>query len=101
MKNKILSVLLFVLAIATSTWAATATGKLIRIELTTPDKIMVDGKPATLATLSAVVSSLVQDKEHTAVEIKVPEKMDKAKIEEIKAACRKAGISLFSIATKP
>jgi biopolymer transport protein ExbD len=51
--------------------------------------------------LSSVVSSLVQDKEHTAVEIKVSEKTDKAKVEEIKEACRKAGISLFSIATKP
>ncbi len=100
MKNKVFSVL-FVLVIATSTFAATAVGKLIHIELTAPDKILVDGKSATLATLSSVVGGLVQDKEHTAVEIKVPEKADKAKVEEIKEACRKAGISLFSIATKP
>jgi len=100
MKNRIFCAFL-VLAIATSTLAATAVGKLIHIELTAPDKILVDGKPATPATLTAVVGGLVQDKEHTAVEIKAPEKTDKAKIEEIKEACRKAGISLFSIATKP
>ena len=99
MKNKILCAF-FALAIAVSAVAATAVGKLIHIELTAPDKIFVDGKPATTATLTTVVSSLIQDKEHTAVEIKAPEKMDKAKIEEIKEACRKAGISLFSISTK-
>ena len=100
MKNKILSVL-FSLVFASTAIAATATGLLIHIDVASSDKILVEGKSATVATLPAVVGSLITDKEHTVVEIKVPEKMEKAKVEAIKDACRKAGISLFSLSTKP
>ena len=100
MKNKTLSVL-FGLVLATLAFAATTTGLLIHIDVTSPDKILVEGKPATVATLPTVVGSLITDKEHTAVEIKVPERMEKSKVEEIKNACRKAGISLLSISMKP
>jgi biopolymer transport protein ExbD len=100
MKNKIHRVLL-VLALATSALAAAAVSTLIHIDVISPDKIVVEGKAASVATLPAVVGSLVKDKEHTAVEIKVPAKMEQKKVEEIKDACRKAGISLFSISTKP
>jgi biopolymer transport protein ExbD len=100
MKNKIHSVLL-ALVLATGAMAATAAATLIHIDVISADQIVVEGKPASVATLPAVVSSLVKDKEHTAVEIKVSEKMDKAKVEEIKNACRKAGISLFSLTAKP
>ncbi len=100
MKNRILSVLLG-LVFALCAVAATATSLLIHIDVNSTDKILVEGKPATMATLAAVVGSLIKDKEHTAVEIKVPEKMEKAKVEAIKDACRKAGIALFSMSTKP
>jgi biopolymer transport protein ExbD len=100
MKNKILSVM-FGLVLASVAFATAATGLLIHIDVIAPDKILVEGKAATVATLPVVVGSLIKDKEHTAVEIKVPEKMEAAKVEAIKDACRKAGISLFSVATKP
>ena len=100
MKYRILSVLLG-LALATSTLAATAAATLIHIDVISPEKILVEGKAASVATLSVVLGGLVKDKDHTAVEIKVPEKMDKAKVEDIKNACRKVGISLFSLSTKP
>ena len=99
--KKLFHCLLLGLALAVVTFAADAVGKVIHIDVTSTDKMVVEGKPASVANLTAVVSSLVQDREHTAVEIKVPEKMEAAKVEEIKAACRKAGIALFSMATKP
>ena len=100
MKNTILGVLLGLL-LATGALAATAAATLIHIDVISAEKILVEGKSASVATLPAAVGSLIKDKDHTAVEIKVPEKMDKAKVEEIKNACRKAGIALFSLTTKP
>lgn len=100
MKKSVLGLLLGII-LATVAFAAAAAGLLIHIDVISADNIMVEGKSATVATLSSTVGALVKDREHTAVEIKVPEKMDKAKVEAIKAECRKAGISLFSLSTKP
>ncbi len=54
-----------------------ASSLLITIDVISPDKIMGEEKTASAATLSAMVSSLIKDKEHMAVELKVPEKMEK------------------------
>ena len=89
------------LALAASALAATAVATLIHIDVISAEKIVVEGKSASVATLPAVVGGFIKDKDHTAVEIKVPATMDKAKVEEIKDACRKAGITLFSLSTKP
>ena len=100
MKKRVLG-FLFSIILATGAFAAAAAGLLIHIDVISSDNILVEGKSVTVATLSSTVGALVTDREHTAVELKFPAKLEQAKVEEIKAACRKAGISLFSISTKP
>jgi len=99
MKNYLRSILL-ALAVTVGALAATATGTVIHVDVTSLEKMTVENQAASLATLTTVVGSLVKDKDHTAVEIKVPANLDSAKVEQIKAACRKTGIYLVSIATK-
>ena len=43
----------------------------------------------------------MHDKDHTAVELEYPEKLDSAVLEKIKEACRKAGVACFAIVVKP
>ena len=100
MRKHIQTILFALLFAASALAAAVDTGLVIHIDVDSADKMTVEGKPATKVNLSALVTSLVQDKEHTAVEIKVPGTLDKAAVEQIKNACRKAGISLFSVVTK-
>ena len=88
------------LVLATGVMAATEVGTVIHVDVTSAEKMTVESKPATLATLSAMVGGLIKDKEHTVVEIKVPANLPKASVEQIKDACRKSGITLFSMATK-
>lgn len=98
--KKYLLGLLFALALAARALAATAAGTVIHVDVTSADKMTVETQSASLVTLTAVVGSLVKDKDHTAVEIKVPANLDAATVEQIKAACRKTGIYLISIAKK-
>jgi biopolymer transport protein ExbD len=100
--RKHIQTVLFALLFAVSALSGTVdTGLVIHVDVVSVEKMSVEGKPATSTTLSALVASLVQDKDHTAVEISVPSNLDKAALEQIKNGCRKAGISLFSVVTKP
>ena len=101
MRKHILTVLFALLFAASALAAAVDTGLVIHIDVDSAEKMSVEGKPATSANMSALVASLIQDKEHTAVELKIPSTLDKASVEKIKNGCRKAGISLFSVVTKP
>ena len=99
MKNLIRRVLL-ALALTAGVLTAAEVGTVIHIDVTSVENITVENQPASLATLTSVVGSLVKDKNHTVVEIKTPANLDKATVERIKDACRRTGVTLFSMATK-
>ena len=89
----LIRLVLFVMVVAAVAFAGEqAVGQVLHIEVDAAGKVAVDGKPASMAALSATVGSSVQDKEHTAVELKIPENLDKATVDQIMNACRRAGI---------
>src|SRR3954468_23563997 len=100
MRKHILALLFALFSAVSALAGAVDTGLVIHIDVESAEKMSVEGKSATSTTMSALVASLIQDKEHTAVELKVPKTLDNAAIEKIKNGCRKAGISLFSVVTK-
>ncbi|PTY05720.1 hypothetical protein DB347_15260 [Opitutaceae bacterium EW11] len=77
-----------------------ALGTLIHINLHGDGGLSVEGQRTTPSTLTVVMSQLVTDRDHTAVEISVPQDAPKSDVEQLMDSCRKAGISRFSLAKR-
>lgn len=101
MKKLFQSALLAFTLLVTVCAVAVEVGTLIHLDIDSAGNVLVEGKATPSASLSASVAALVRDKDHTAVELKFPEKLDNATLEKIKEACRKAGVSRFAIVVKP
>ncbi|HEY9154921.1 MAG TPA: biopolymer transporter ExbD [Opitutaceae bacterium] len=92
--------LFFSLVLAATVFGAGADlGQVVHIAIDASGKVQVDGKSASVPAITALLNGVVKDKEHTAVEIRVPAGVSQATIDQVKDACRRAGLSKFSIVT--
>jgi biopolymer transport protein ExbD len=100
--KRISKIVVLLLAFAVGSFAAAvAEIQLIHVAVDPAGKIMVDGRPVAMASLSSTVSSSIKDKEHTVVELKIPENLPPATFDQIKEACRAAGVAKYSIVRIP
>jgi biopolymer transport protein ExbD len=100
--KKIIRVALLVFAIAAGAFTAVAEmAQVIHVTAVSAVKTVVEGTPVAASVLTSAIGSLVQDKEHVSVELSVPARLDKAAVEQIMNACRRARISKFTLVTKP